>query len=67
MSDRIPPGAFPDAAKHLTRAVKRPDGGDVAAFTTQAVALAEMREAVNEHEDRLAALEAVAPSPFPHG
>ena len=67
MSDRIPPGAFPDVAKHLTRVVKKPDGSDVAAFTTAGIAQAEMRTAVNEHEDRIAALEAAAPPPFPHG
>lgn len=66
MSDRIPAGAFDKAAEHLIRVVKREDGKDVTAFGTAAKAQTEMRTAVNEHEDRLAALEAQAVrGPFP--
>jgi hypothetical protein len=70
MPERVPLADFSGVATHLTRAIKRPDGGDVKAFHSAATAQVEMRTAVNEHEDRLAALEArpaIAASPFPVG
>lgn len=66
MSNIIPGGAFPEAAEHETRVIKRPDGKDVTAFKSRADALKAMRSAVIDHESRLAALEAQpAVRPFP--
>ena len=73
MSDRVPAGAYDDVSRLQTHYLKRlQDGKDATAFAAQAVSLRETRKAVNEHEDelaelrnRVAALEASQPNPFP--
>lgn len=66
MAERVAPGAFDKVAEHLTRVVKRPDGGDITAFENDRRAKEGMRKAVNEHEvDIIKIKEDLAKLPFP--
>jgi hypothetical protein len=67
MAVPVPPGAYPECEKLEQQLATQTLGGAKAAFGSRRDSLVAMRNAVNDHEARLAALEAAGPpSPFPH-
>lgn len=66
MTDRVPPGAFPEAAKWEQAIATSVLGGKKPVFDSRAKSLGEMRTAVNEHDTAIAQLkEDLANLPFP--
>lgn len=65
MALTLPGLAADDVARLLTTNIKRPDGRDATAFNSQAAALKAIRQAVLDHDRRLAELEARPSVPFP--
>lgn len=57
MSERVPAGAFPESARAEQEIARKVLGSNRRAFDSRSKSLAEMRTAVNEHEQRIAALE----------
>ncbi len=68
MTDLVPPGAFPDAAKVEQTIATKVLGGPRTAFDKRSTALVAMRNGVNDHEKRLdvveQCLEALQSRPF---
>lgn len=66
MADRVPPGAFSEAAKQEQILATNHLGGPKKAFDSRSTALGAMRTAVNEHDVAIAQLkEDLANLPFP--
>lgn len=66
MTDRVPPGAFPDCEKAEQKLAQGTFMKPVRAFASRSDSLVEMRDAVNEHDVDIAKIkEDLANLPFP--